>query len=65
MAGYTATFIVYTANYESTGLIQAIRIHMETMHWDTAPPPAKTKREKADDVNEMVPINNKGLHEMS
>ena len=64
-AGCSETFKVYTANYESTGLVQAMRFHMESVHCDVAPPPASTKREKADDVNEMVPIINKGLHEMS
>ena len=63
-AGCTDTFTVYTANYESTGLIQAMKIHMESVHCDIAPLPAETKREKADDVNEMVPIINKCLHEM-
>ena len=42
-----------------------MKIHMESVHCNVAPPPAETECEKADDVNEMVPIVNKGLHEMS
>ena len=64
-AGCSETFTVYTANYESTGLIQAMKFHMESVHCDVTPPPANTKQEKSHVVNEMVPIVNKGLHEMS
>ena len=43
-AGCTDTFTVYTANYESTGLIQAMKLHMETVHSTMATSPARTEK---------------------
>ena len=38
---------------------------MESMHCDIAPPPAETKREKAEDIDKScIPKIDKGLHEM-
>ena len=57
-------FKVYTANYESTGLVQAMRFHMESVHCNVVPPPAGTKREKAEDIDKScIPKIEKGLHE--
>ena len=51
-------------NYESTGLIQVMKMHMETVHSTSAAPPART--EKAEDINKScIPKIDKGLHEMS
>ena len=65
-AGCSDTFKVYTANYEATGLVHAMRFHMESVHCDVAPPPAGTKREKAEDIDKScIPKVEKGLHEMT
>ena len=62
--GCTDLLIVYTANYESTGLIQAMKIHMETVHSTSVTLPART--EKAEDIDKScIPKIDKGLHRMS
>ena len=64
--GCSELFKVYTTNYESTGLVQAMKFHMESVHCNVAPPPAGTKRKNVEDIDEScIPKIEKGLHEMS
>ena len=58
-------FVVNSASFEANSLNFVIEQHYSSKHRPAEATPAERKRDKADDVNEMVPIVNKGLHEMS
>ena len=55
---------MHTVNYKSTGLIQVMKSHMETVHSTSRNTPVKTEKTKDIDKS-CIPKTDKGLHEMS
>ena len=58
-------FSVQSAYFGANLLVFSLEQHNLNKHRLAGATHTDTKREKADDVNEMVPIVNKGLHKMS